>query len=158
MIQKKMKYTINDRAFMDRILNAFCNKHTKKTWILTGQTGEIDLGKSSIPKKAVEFFEKEGMNPRFDTVARYTGKRKIGNLSVEVRAKCPTNYAADGVIITIVCSGETEKDCQHDLEEKELTLVKYATSRGIPVKRICAESAVGCVYKFADAENQACAV
>lgn len=144
------KYTLDDMRYIDKILEAFCDKKTKHKTILKGKHTEIDFGKVRISQKKIEAFKLEGFEVIEIEDYEYTKKEMISGIPVEITAlkKNTKDYKAKGIQIHITCSGETRKALEKDIDYKERVLINYLNKYGIPLDRLCIESSLQCEHKF----------
>jgi hypothetical protein len=150
MRQEIKKYTLNDMQYIDKILEAFCDKYEKtKQIIIKGRNNELDFKKKQLSKKAREFFEKEGFEIEEVTDFGYHRKEIVAGIPVEIAAidKGRKDYKK-GVQVSILCAGESRKSLQEDIDRKERALINYLNKFGIPLNRLCVESALQCEHKF----------
>jgi hypothetical protein len=150
MHQEIKKYTLKDMQYIDKILEAFCDKYVKtKHVIIRSKNNELDFKRNQLSKKAREFFVKEGFEIIEVSDYGYRRKKTISGISVEITSidKGRTDYKK-GIQVSILCAGESRKSLQEDIDRKERLLINYLNKFGIPISRLCIESALRCEHKF----------
>ena len=149
MRQEIKKYTLNDLKYIDNILAAFCDKYQKKETIIIGKKEKINFGKTHISQKKIEAFQREGLEVQERIRYGYHRKTAINGMSVEITAvdKNKKDYRK-GIVISVLCYGETRSALQADIDRKEKKLIEYLNLYSIPLDRLCVESSLQCEHKF----------
>lgn len=147
MEQQVLKYTFNDPANSQKIIEAFTLPDNRKGIKVTGNKGDVVLPADKKTKRIIEFFENEGFTVDPIPCPRRRGKSKISGIRVTVKPFKRNNYET-GAVVSILCSGKDEKALLQDTRRKKNKFYDFIIEHEIPRDRFCDETSLGCEYKF----------
>lgn len=146
---KVVKLSMFSKEHMETIKDLCTDQYHKERIVVKGKNSDnyLDLKPHSVTKKLVNFLNDEGYKVEVVKSDRRTGKSEIAGLPVDVK---PLNHSTydGGVIIGCVASGTTDEELDADVKRITERLMAFFMHNGIPTKRICNESVLGCEYKF----------
>jgi hypothetical protein len=146
MRQEIKKYTLNDMAYINNILAAFCDKVT----VYLVNIRDINVRFKTKNEKRIQDLKDKGYDLEITPKYAYRAKKVVVGVPIDIIAVSKYNhdYKSHGIVINILCSGITRADLQADIDRKEQKLINYLNIYKIPLNRLCVESSVGCEIKF----------
>lgn len=146
---KVVKLSMFSKEHMDKIKDLCTEPYHKERIVVKGKNSDnfLDLKPHSVTKKLMNFLNDEGYQVEIVKSERRTGKKEIAGLAVDVK---PLNHSTydGGVVISSIASGHDDENLNNDVKRITERLLAYFIHNGIPGKRICNESVLGCEYKF----------
>jgi len=145
MSQEIKKYTLNDMAYINNILTAFCDK----TIVYKVYIRDIDVRFKTKNEKKIQNLKDKGYDLDITPKSTYSAKKAVGGVPIDIVAVSKyNNDYKKGIVINVTCRGMTKKDLLADIDRKEQKLINYLNIYKIPLNRLCVESSLGCEMKF----------
>jgi hypothetical protein len=146
-----VKYTITEKTCISRIIDVFTNKVVSSSAYLKKE-GRPAIYLHTISKRARHAFEDDGYKVEMKDHIRREHKRTVFGIPMRIEAQVNNNFSS-GVFAWIRYAGKTEDELQRNKERVEARFKKGLKENGIPLDRICIESAPMCEMLWKKSDN-----
>lgn len=146
-----VKYTIGERNCIQKIKDVFTNRRIGCSAYLK-KTGRPSIYLHSISQRARRAFEEDGYKVEIRGHVRHEHKKSVFGIPMRVEAQVNNNFDS-GVFVWIRYAGRSEEELMRVKERVEARFKNGLLENGIPLDRVCIETAPMCEMLWKKSDN-----